>query len=312
MQAKEWIERYVSEVGRRLPGKQRADVEQEMRSLIEDELDGLGHAPTENEVLAVLTKFGPPDEMAVRYGAPNYLIGPVLLPVFRIVVGIVLAIQTAVILFALAVNVGLNGEIFSPLDALGGLTSGLLQTFGMIVLIFALVERFGGVQATDATPAWNPRTLPAVDDYDRVKVADTIASMVALAVLIVLLNTSSRWSGPVVLGEVTSMQLMSPVWWSYVPWLSFVWVAELVLNAVVLLRGRWSLVTRGVSIALEVAGLAILLHMLTNPAPLLAFAPADPGLRVGIAVIVTFVVIGIAQQVYRLFRAFQGRRAVLV
>jgi hypothetical protein len=312
MQPKEWIDRYVSEVGRRLPGKQRADVEQEMRSLIEDELDGLGHAPTESDVLAVLTKFGAPEEIAVRYGATNYLIGPVLLPVFRIVVGIVLTIQTAVILFALAVGVGLNSEVFSPLDALGGLTSGLLQTFGMIVLIFALVERFGGVQSPEAAPAWNPRTLPAVDDYDRVKVGDTIASMVALAVLIVLLNTFARWTGPVVVGEMTVIQLMSPVWWSYVPWLSFVWVAELVLNAVVLLRGRWSLVTRGVSIALEVAGLAILLHMLTNPAPLLAFAPADPGLRVGIAVIVTFVVIGIAQQVYRLFRAFQGRRAVLV
>ena len=312
MQPKEWIDRYVSEVGRRLPGKQRADVEQEMRSLIEDELDGLGHAPTESDVLAVLTKFGAPEEIAVRYGATNYLIGPVLLPVFRIVVGIVLTIQTAVILFALAVGVGLNSEVFSPLDALGGLTSGLLQTFGMIVLIFALVERFGGVQSPEAAPAWNPRTLPAVDDYDRVKVGDTIASLVALAVLIVLLNTFARWTGPVVVGEMTVIQLMSPVWWSYVPWLSFVWVAELVLNAVVLLRGRWSLVTRGVSIALEVAGLAILLHMLTNPAPLLTFAPVDPGLRVGIAVIVTFVIIGIAQQVYRLFRAFQGRRAVLV
>ena len=66
MQPKEWIDRYVFEVGRRLPGKQRADVALEMRSLIEDELDGLGHAPEEREVLAVLAKFGPPDEIAVR------------------------------------------------------------------------------------------------------------------------------------------------------------------------------------------------------------------------------------------------------
>ena len=47
MQPKEWVDRYVNEVGRRLPGKQRGDVEMEMRSLIEDELDGLGHVPEE-------------------------------------------------------------------------------------------------------------------------------------------------------------------------------------------------------------------------------------------------------------------------
>ena len=46
----------------------------------------------------------------------------------------------------------------------------------------------------------------------------------------------------------------------------------------------------------------ILFGMLTNPEPLLAFAPADPGLRVGLAVIFTFAAIEIVQQIYRLIK----------
>ena len=106
----------------------------------------------------MLAKFGPPDEIAVRYGAPNVLIGPVLLPVFRIVAGIVLAIQAAVVLFAIAVGVGVGGEMIDPLESLAGLAGGLLQTFGMIVLIFALVERFGDTRPEPAAKPWDPRT----------------------------------------------------------------------------------------------------------------------------------------------------------
>ncbi len=312
MQPKEWIDRYVNEVGRRLPGKQRSDVEMEMRSLIEDELDGLGHAPEEREVLAVLAKFGPPDEIAVRYGAPNVLIGPVLLPVFRIVAGIVLAIQAAVVLFAIAVGVGVGGEMIDPLESLAGLAGGLLQTFGMIVLIFALVERFGDTRPEPAAKPWDPRTLPAVEDQDRVKVGETVASMVFLAVLIVLFNTSPRWTGITHIGDgAMVVPIMADAFWAYAPWLTIVWGAELMLKAVVLLRGRWGAATRIVNIMISGAGLFILFHMLTSPEPLLAFAPADPGLRVGLAVIFTFAVIEIVQQLYRLFKGWRSHSAAI-
>lgn len=313
MQPKEWIDRYVHEVGRRLPGKQRTDVELEMRSLIEDELDGLGHDPAEDEVLAVLAKFGPPDEISVRYGAPNVLIGPVLLPVFRIVAGIVLVVQAAAILFAFAVGVGIGGEKINPLEALSGLAGSLLQTFGMIVLIFALVERFGVVQSKQEPKAWDPRTLPAVEDGDRVKMGEMVASMIFLTILIVLFNGSHGWTAIISLGEeATTVPLMSAAFWAFAPWLTLVWIAELVLKAVVLLRGHWSAATRVIGIVIDGAGLFILFRMLTSPEPLLAFAPADPGLRVGLAVIFTVAAIEIVQQIYRLFRTSRHAPALTI
>lgn len=62
----ELIERYVHEVGRRLPKKQRADVEAELRSLLMDALEAragaapAAGAPSEADQAAVLVEFGPP------------------------------------------------------------------------------------------------------------------------------------------------------------------------------------------------------------------------------------------------------------
>ena len=99
--------------------------------------------------------------------------------------------------------------------------------------------------------------------------------MVFLAVLIVLFNTSPRWTGITHIGEgATVVPIMSDAFWAYAPWLTLVWGAELMLKAVVLLRGRWGVATRIVNIVISGAGLFILFRMLTSPEPLLAFAPA--------------------------------------
>jgi hypothetical protein len=114
----EWIDRYVNEVGRRLPANQRADVEREIRSLIEDEVadrldaaeeQGGSQPDGEATVLAVLQQFGAPGEMAAKYQAPRYLIGPAMFPVYQIVLGIVLAVTVGANLLGLVVAAGTGG-----------------------------------------------------------------------------------------------------------------------------------------------------------------------------------------------------------
>ena len=60
----ELIDRYVHQVGRRLPERTRADVKQELRSLLIDALEehtGRSENFTEEEQVAVLEEFGPPE-----------------------------------------------------------------------------------------------------------------------------------------------------------------------------------------------------------------------------------------------------------
>ena len=82
MNATEMINRYVNEVGEQLPGKTRADIEQELRSLIQDAVDERSAAgeeqPTTEAVAAILREFGAPAVIAARYRPAEVLIGATL------------------------------------------------------------------------------------------------------------------------------------------------------------------------------------------------------------------------------------------
>ncbi|GAF71800.1 unnamed protein product, partial [marine sediment metagenome] len=87
------IDRYVYEVGRHLPRKNRSDIQVELRSSLIDALeDRAGREPTEAEIVELLKEFGPPKVVAASYYPEGqYLIGPPLYPLFRLLAGIVLA-----------------------------------------------------------------------------------------------------------------------------------------------------------------------------------------------------------------------------
>ena len=65
------IETYVSEVGRQLPQKNRADIEAEIRSVLQDMLDErskqTGRTIDNDLILEVLQEYGSPEKIAVSY-----------------------------------------------------------------------------------------------------------------------------------------------------------------------------------------------------------------------------------------------------
>ena len=77
------INRYVAEVGRHLPEKDRSDIEAEIRSMVEDMLEERrerGHtaASADDQVIVeTLEELGDPKLLAYKYAPPKrYLIGP--------------------------------------------------------------------------------------------------------------------------------------------------------------------------------------------------------------------------------------------
>ena len=64
------IDKYVVEVGKHLPRKNRADIEAEIRSTLEDMLDERTQATgpaDEATILQVLKEYGAPREVAAKY-----------------------------------------------------------------------------------------------------------------------------------------------------------------------------------------------------------------------------------------------------
>lgn len=308
--ADEWIDRYVNEVGRRLPANQRADVEREIRSLIEDEVagrlegtaaEGASGLDREAAALAVLQQFGAPEEIAARYQAPRYLIGPTMFPIYRIVLGIVLAATLFANLLALAVAAGTQSA--PPLaDTLADLFGSVIQGFGMCTLIFMALERFG-VGIKNKPEVWNPRSLPPVKDPQRISVVETAADIGLTVVVLILANfyLSGGTGSVFVNGEWQAIPLFSPEVLQYIPWLTAVWIIDILVNIVLLVRGRWEPATRVATMITAGANGFIFYRMIVG-GPIAAWPPLDPAFKVTAAIIFAVSLIEVGKQGWLLVR----------
>ena len=315
----EWIDRYVNEVGRRLPPKQRADVQQEIRSLIEDEVAGRleaaaderGTQPSaEATVLAVLEQFGAPEEMAARYQAPRYLIGPAMFPVYQIVLGIVLTVTVFANLLLLAVAAGTGGvQPFS--DMLADLFAGVLQAFGTVTLIFVGLERLGVSASRKKAVSWDPRSLPPVKDEQRVSIFEKAVEIGFMAALLGLTaNYLNRGAAVFAGGEWQPIPLFSPEVLQYIPWLMVIWGADILVNIVLLARGRWEPATRVASMVVDGAN-ALVFYQLLVGGPIAAWPPVDPAFRITAAIIFAVSVWEVARNAWRLLRSGTWGEAAL-
>ena len=314
MKAQEWIDRYVQAVGEALPARERGDVQAEIRSLLQDEMEarrGSDLDVTEEQtVLDILAQFGRPEILAARYHAPRSLIGPTLYPTFRTVTTIVLLVLAGVWLFGTAVGVGLGErEIGQPLELLGGLVGGLIQTFGMLVIVFALIETFaqGKIETEAQQKTWDPRSLPKVEPAERIKVGELVVGIGFSLAAILIFNAYPNWISAITVvdGQVTSEPLLSENFMTFVPWLTILWSFTIALNAYVLAQGRWQSITRWLQIGLSFFGVLILGWMLMD-GPLLAWTALEPVAKLVIAIIFAVTALDLIVQVYRLATRRQG------
>lgn len=263
------VDRYVHQVGRNLPPRQRRDIEAELRSQIQDQLDDrFGGNPTPDDLATVLRELGEPRTLAARYAEDRYLVGPVFYPTLLSVLQYGWAILPPVVAF-----LSIFGALTAPepvgvpralLDAvLSAVQAGALFT-GAVVLIFAIIERAAHAQRLPSAP-FDPMTLPPVDDpgaVARFEVAFGIAFGVAFTLLLAYflavggLTLRFNLSDP---GDVIPF----PAAWGVLLLLNS--IAMIVLHTVVLWRNRWDYRLWALETAMEVFGSICLYFVLYTP-----------------------------------------------
>jgi len=330
------LERYVREVGRHLPKTERADVEAELRSLLDEMLAeraaSMPGQATEDLTVAVLREFGRPELVAERYGQPRRsLVGPGYYPAYVLVLKIVLGLVTVVYVASLALWIGFGGPASTHmLDALSGgegdlvsrdvlralwqtalgYVGTILTNVGLITAIFAALERFAPASAADQED-WDPRELPRTLDPDRLDRGDLIFEVCMLVGLLVFFNAVVRWQGPAIYwnnGSLTVLGRFTPELLALVPWLNALWISELALNLFVLGRGRWNPSTRLLDIGINVATLIVLAVILGLPA-IVDIAGLSALVKLGLVVVWVLVAIELAQHVRRFLSSRAARVA---
>ena len=315
----ELIERYVNDVGRRLPKNQRQEVRRELRSALLDAIEQGGRPataePTDEEVVAALVELGPPEVVAASYRpADQYLIGPELYPDFKRILGFEMTGLLALLVGAFglsflsrpAEDAELAGRF---LGLIGGLFDAVWVAFAIIVLIFAGLQRIE-VRPDRKTRPWDPRKLPAVRDADLAGRGEMAFSVVVAGLFLALLHVFKESIGLVV--HPGGTLLLNDLLIRYLPWVSVALLLGMALHAYLFWRGRWEWTTRIANLAIDLFGLGVLHRIVTavtaEKANLESILPAPlPTMLVQIAWVIFAVVVGfvaweVGKMIMRLFR----------
>jgi hypothetical protein len=253
------LERYLEAVGRHLRVARREDIVAELRANLEAQLDDrqaeLGRALTAQETEDWLKHLGAPLQMAARYQAQRYLIGPELFPVYWLVMeralGWAAAIYAIVSLVLLATSGPSAGAV---VDALVRLPGVLLWVAAWVTLIFALIE-YGAARDPEKWRglAEQAACFPKAESAMRGRVArrgkrkKTLAHAVAEAVfgflflVWLLLIPQNPWlmMGPGAAVWKASPFALAPVWVTFYWWVVAAHALQLAWQCVELARGRW-------------------------------------------------------------------------
>ena len=257
------IDRYVYAVGRQLPRKDRADIQAELKSTLIDTLEARSKGePSEEQVVELLTEFGPPEKVSASYWPGNqYLIGPKLYPLFRMSLGIALLVFVIVQLVLLGVMVAFNQQPVQILELIGNLVGSVFTTIGVVVLVFAVLQRLD-VNPDIEQKEWNPRELPEIEEKDNVDrrglVVEITIGLIIIAILLFLPDTIgvrlNPWSGVI----------LNPVIISAIPLIVLSLLIGIGIDVILIWRGRWETSTRIAKIGANLFIIYVLSVLLTG------------------------------------------------
>ena len=255
------IDRYLHEVGRFLPRKNREDILAEIRSHLSDTLEErVQGEPTEDDMIALIKETGSPRKLASSYpDSQQYLISPDLYPFFQMVAGIVLAAVIGAQLLAFGVTYWMGEEMSSYWEGLGGLLTSIPTALGSVVIVFMILQHFGVQPKLDDEP-WDPRTLPVIDEDEAIKKGERIFGIAAGSILVALLAVFQDKIGIYMFPGGTFYP--NPVLTQYLGWIILSLLASIGLDIYLLWQGRWTLGSRIARIAVNGFSIAILVLLL--------------------------------------------------
>jgi hypothetical protein len=328
------IDRYVTEVGRNLPlVKGRKDIEKELRSTLEDMLEDrastTGRMRDEAMEIELLKEYGSPQTVAQTYNPHPYLIGPRMFPIFIMVLKIVITVISIVMTVLMGIKIFTLSPMAGPefaqavWNGLTGIVSAAIAAFGNIVLVFAILERY--VPASELTleeaSEWDPASLKKEPEPDEVKIWEPIFAIVFTFIAISIFNFSPQWLSIFIFSDdkTAFIPALTDAFFRWLPWINIAWVAEIVMNGMLIRAGRWTMSTRLFSIGIKIFQVVIGYFLLIGPS-ILGVTPealqatgvfdvesaqtlgqlAQNGIRGAIGVIIFITLIEIVKSIYKL------------
>ena len=271
----ELIERYIYAVAKRLPMKQRADIERELRSIIEDMMEQDQESSSqEDKVKAALLELGDPKLLANNYREnKRYLIGPQNFENYLLVLKIVLG----------AVFIGISaatlvGSIFSEevnvvqtiIAYFGSVFSAMLQAFVWVTLGFGISEYYGAKATSSDKDDWSIAELPPIPEKKAIiPRSEPIMAIVFITIFIVIfwssLHLVAAYFHTQQAGWVIIPVFNVEVFRSYGLLVVGIFMAGILKEILKLVSGRWTLRLSLLVAAITGVSLVLSIILFSNP-----------------------------------------------
>ena len=315
------LERYLQAVKFWLPKEQKEDIiaelSEDIRSQIDEKEAELSRKLNEPELESILKQRGRPILVANRYLPQEHLIGPVLFPIYRLVIKIVLLCYlvpwTLTWIFLLISGYSAKFAAQSWVAALGSLWASLWSTaflaVSMVTLIFAILERVQ--RKSHFLEEWNPRKLPPVNNPNLISRFNSIVELAAN--LFFCVWWTGHMSSGVVLNQVNLRIVLGPAPWRYFFWgFLFIALANIALAVANLARPYWTARRAAFRLVSDIAG-SVLFSWLLKANILAEFAGANipPAKAIQLTAAINFwmarmfpaaVILGVVIAVVNIFR----------
>lgn len=288
------IDRYVDEVGRHLPEKDRSDIEAEIRSMVEDTLEERGQQSKladEKSIAETLEEIGDPKLLAYKYSpTKRYLIGPdwydMYLTTLKRVLFMALPI-VAMVAFALVFTknpIDFGRAIGQAVDTVINVGTGILfwVTVGFVIAEHSNAkpeEELG----SSKTKAWTVAQLPTSSAKRQISVSDVLTNIVfySLFTAWIVLPPFFAW----VRGDEGFLPVFHPDLWNvWFPIFAVIAILTLIIELFKLKIGNWTTALTVSNVILCIGTILYIIALITtqevfNPAFLATLAENVPALE---------------------------------
>jgi len=286
MTTTELIDRYLQAVGFWLPRKQKDDIikelSEDLRSQVEEKEAALGRKMSVDEVELLLKQRGRPVLVANHYLPQQYLIGPLLFPIYRFVLMIVGLCYLVPWLLVGIVLLFFNSSYRTHHPGFEGLlwlwTSWWGTAFfaaASVTLVFVALELANS--KTHFMEEWEPRKLPPVRDPRIIRRSSSgfeLAAGVAFSVWWI-----SRVSPSVLFEHAGARISMSPQWRYFYWGMGLLMLVNIALAAFNFVRPYWTRLRAGLRLVTDLAGSALFCWMLQAHIFAMITVPSVPAER---------------------------------
>ncbi|HKM35629.1 MAG TPA: hypothetical protein VJY54_12950 [Lachnospiraceae bacterium] len=281
------VERYLYDVVRRLPEKQRKDIEEELRTLIEDMAEEKSARTdiTDDVLKSVLEQLGDPAKLSSKFreegncliSGEYYTLYCQVLKIVLACVGAGMAVAVIVSFFVTSVTDSVSGWIQSLTGSfvdLFSIPSALIQAFGWVTLSFYVMQR-KQVKLDQNEKIWNVKDLPEIPDKKAIiSRGESIFGIVFGVLFIVMFICAPEFVGIWIKSsgkELISIPALNlSIWSGVLPFMIISLFVGIMDDLVKLINGRYNLAVMYMNIVSNCITIAMTFfifkgHQIWNP-----------------------------------------------